>query len=65
MNTLLTKGEVCLFFGKITPSTLYRQIKKGLIPQSATPGRSSSSSRIRPSGIGAPSFGAGGGLGLK
>jgi predicted DNA-binding transcriptional regulator AlpA len=41
MNTLLTKGEVCLLFGRINSSTLYRQIKKGLIPPPIKVGGSS------------------------
>jgi predicted DNA-binding transcriptional regulator AlpA len=32
MNSLLNRWEVCQFFGQINPSTLYRQIKKGLLP---------------------------------
>lgn len=31
-NHLLDRRKVCLFFGSINPSTLYRQIKKGLLP---------------------------------
>jgi predicted DNA-binding transcriptional regulator AlpA len=32
MHALLTKAEVCLLFGRINPSTLYRHIKAGLLP---------------------------------
>jgi predicted DNA-binding transcriptional regulator AlpA len=38
---LLDKREVCQFFGRINPSTLYRQIKKGLLPPPIRVGGSS------------------------
>lgn len=44
MTALLDKGEVCRLFGgtkPINPSTLYRQIKQGRIPQPIHVGGSS------------------------
>lgn len=40
-NHLLARREVCQFFGQINPSTLYRQIKKGLLPPPVKVGGSS------------------------
>jgi predicted DNA-binding transcriptional regulator AlpA len=41
MSSLWNKEEVCQYFGSINPSTLYRQIKKGLLPQPIHVGGSS------------------------
>ena len=41
MNSLLNRREVCQFFGQINPSTLYRHIKKGLLPSPVKVGGSS------------------------
>jgi predicted DNA-binding transcriptional regulator AlpA len=41
MKTLLNRTEACEFFGQINPSTLYRHIKKGLLPSPAKVGGSS------------------------
>lgn len=38
---LLCRREVCEFFGKINPSTLYRHIRKGLLPSPIKLGGSS------------------------
>jgi prophage regulatory protein len=38
---LLTKGEVCRYFGNLNPSTLYRQIKAGKLPRPIHVGGSS------------------------
>lgn len=40
-NHLLTKGEVCRYFGNLNPSTLYRQIKQGKLPKPVRVGGSS------------------------
>ena len=40
-NHLLDRRDVLLFFGKINSSTLYRHIKKGLLPRPLKVGGSS------------------------
>jgi predicted DNA-binding transcriptional regulator AlpA len=42
MQPLLNKGEVCQFFGKINPSTLYRGIRQGRYPKPVKIGPGSS-----------------------
>jgi predicted DNA-binding transcriptional regulator AlpA len=41
MKTLINRAEACEFFGQINPSTLYRQIRKGLLPAPVKVGGSS------------------------
>jgi predicted DNA-binding transcriptional regulator AlpA len=41
-TTLLNRREACEFFGGIDPSTLYRNIKKGLYPKPVKVGPGSS-----------------------
>jgi predicted DNA-binding transcriptional regulator AlpA len=41
MENLLNRRETCVFFGRIDPSTLYRHIKKGLLPKPLKVGGSS------------------------
>ena len=40
-NHLLDRRKVCQFFGQINSSTLYRHIKKGLLPRPLKVGGSS------------------------
>ena len=40
-NHLLDRRDVCQFFGQINPSTLYRHIKRGLLPKPLKVGGSS------------------------